>query len=154
MIVVNKNVESKRDIISELKNIKVNSTNKHKEIELDSYIVSIVMIIITSNASNLNKNEYEYVVYMLIQDKKTDDLYGKFNLKTFSFEPVYDNAALQTSLDAELKILAELEKLIATMEILKGICDKAEAKLNGLLQEMSTIAASIEEITPSVAVTA
>ena len=30
----------------------------------------------------------------------------KFNLKTFSFEPVYDNAALQTSLDAELKILA------------------------------------------------
>lgn len=77
----------------------------------------------------------------------------KFNLKTFSFEPVYDNAALQTSLDAELKILAELEKLIATMEILKGICDKAEAKLNGLLQEMSTIAASIEEITPSVAVT-
>lgn len=39
------------------------------------------MIIITSNASNLNKNEY--VVYMLIQDKKTDDLYGKFNLKTF-----------------------------------------------------------------------
>ena len=78
----------------------------------------------------------------------------KFNLKTFSFEPVYDNAALQTSLDAELKILAELEKLIATMEILQGICDKAEAKLNGLLQEMSTIAASIEEITPSVAVTA
>ena len=28
MRVVNKNVESKRDIISELKNIKVNSTNK------------------------------------------------------------------------------------------------------------------------------
>ena len=81
MRVVNKNVESKRDIISELKNIKVNSTNKHKEIELDSYLVSIVMIIITSNASNLNKNEY--VVYMLIQDKKTDDLYGKFDLKIF-----------------------------------------------------------------------
>ena len=56
MRVVNKNVESKRDIISELKNIKVNSTNKHKEIELDSYIVSIVMIIITSNASVLNEN--------------------------------------------------------------------------------------------------
>lgn len=81
MKVVNKNVESKRDIISELKNINVNSTNKHKEIELDSYIVSIVMIITTSNASNLSKDEY--VVYMLIQNKKTDDLYGKFNLKKF-----------------------------------------------------------------------
>ncbi len=81
MRVVNKNVESKRDIISELKNISVNSTNKHKEIELDSYIVSIVMIITTSNASNLNKDEY--VVYMLIQNKKTDDLYGKFDLKIF-----------------------------------------------------------------------
>ncbi len=81
MKVVNKNVESKRDIISELKNINVNSTNKHKEIELDSYIVSIVMIITTSNASNLTKDEY--VIYMLIQNKKTDDLYGKFNLKIF-----------------------------------------------------------------------
>lgn len=77
----------------------------------------------------------------------------KFNLKTFSFEPVYDNAALQSSLNAEMQILAGLEQLITTMEIIKAICDKAEAKLNGLLQEMTTIAASIEEITPSVAVT-
>lgn len=84
MKAVNKNVESKRDIISELKNINVNSTNKHKEIELNSYIVSIVMIITTANASNLNKDEY--VVYMLIQNKKTDDLYGKFNLKIFFSE--------------------------------------------------------------------
>ena len=108
MRVVNKNVESKRDIISELKNIKVNSTNKHKEIELDSYIVSIVMIIITSNASNLNKNEYEYVVYMLIQDKKTDDLYGKFNLKTFFDEEdantYYDKMILEASTFSKEKI--------------------------------------------------
>ena len=108
MRVVNKNVESKRDIISELKNIKVNSTNKHKEIELDFYIVSIVMIIITSNASNLNKNEYEYVVYMLIQDKKTDDLYGKFNLKTFFNEEdantYYDKMILEASTFSKEKI--------------------------------------------------
>ena len=77
----------------------------------------------------------------------------KFNLKTFSFEPVYDNAALQNSLNAEMQVLAELEKLITTMEIIKAICDKAEAKLNSLLQEMATIAAAIEDITPSVAVT-
>lgn len=76
----------------------------------------------------------------------------KFNLKTFSFEPVYDNAALQNSLNAEMQILTELEKLITTMEIIKAICDKAEAKLNSLLQEMETIAAGIEDITPSVAV--
>lgn len=103
MRVVNKNVESKRDIISELKNIKVNSTNKHKEIELDSYIVSIVMIIITSN---LNNNEY--VVYMLIQDKKTDDLYGKFNLKTFFDEKdantYYDKMILEASTFSKEKI--------------------------------------------------
>ena len=108
MRVVNKNVESKRDIISELKNIKVNSTNKHKEIELDFYIVSIVMIIITSNASNLNKNEYEYVVYMLIQDKKTDDLYGKFNLKTFFDEEdanvYFDKMILEASTFSKEKI--------------------------------------------------
>lgn len=108
MRVVNKNVESKRDIISELKNIKVNSTNKHKEIELDSYIVSIVMIIITSNASNLNKNEYEYVVYMLIQDKKADDLYGKFNLKTFFDEEdanvYFDKMILEASTFSKEKI--------------------------------------------------
>lgn len=109
MRVVNKNVESKRDIISELKNIKVNSTNKHKEIELDSYIVSIVMIIITSNASVLNENEY--VVYMLIQDKKTDDLYGlygKFNLKTFFDEDdantYYDKMILEASTFSKEKI--------------------------------------------------
>ena len=76
----------------------------------------------------------------------------KFNLKTFSFEPVYDNAALQNSLNAEMQILAELEKLITTMEIIKAICDKAEAKLNSLLQEMEAIAAGIEDIVPSVAV--
>lgn len=67
MRVVNKNVESKRNIISELKNIKVNSTNKHKEIELDSYIVSIVMIIITSNASNLNKMNMLYICLFKIK---------------------------------------------------------------------------------------
>ena len=106
MRVVNKNVESKRDTISELKNIKVNSTNKHKEIELDSYIVSIVMIIITSNASVLNENEY--VIYMLIQDKKTDDLYGKFNLKTFFEEEdantYYDKMILEASTFSKEKI--------------------------------------------------
>lgn len=76
----------------------------------------------------------------------------RFNFRTFSFEPVYDNAALQIQLDEQLQILAELEKLITTMEIIKGICDKAEAKLNGLLDEMSAIAAGIETITPSEAV--
>ena len=75
MRVVNKNVESKRDIISELKNIKVNSTNKHKEIELDSYIVSIVMIIITSNASNLNKNEYEFYRSFFYERRRKEILF-------------------------------------------------------------------------------
>ena len=51
-----------------------------------------------------------------------------------------------------MQILAELEKLITTMEIIKAICDKAEAKLNSLLQEMEAIAAGIEDIVPSVAV--
>ena len=106
MRVVNKNVESKRDIIGELKKIKVNSTNKHKEIELDSYIVSIVMIITTSNASNLTKDEY--VIYMLIQNKKTDDLYGKFNLKTFFDEKdantYYDKMILEASTFSKEKI--------------------------------------------------
>lgn len=106
MKVVNKNVESKRDIISELKNINVNSTNKHKEIELDSYIVSIVMIITTSNASNLNKDEY--VIYMLIQNKKTDDLYGKFNLKIFLNEEeanaYYNNLIVEASTFSKEKI--------------------------------------------------
>ena len=76
----------------------------------------------------------------------------RFNLKTFSFEPVYDNAALQVQLNAELQVLAELEKLITTIEIIKAICDKGEAKLNSLLNEMSAIAAGIESITPSEAV--
>lgn len=80
MRVVNKNVESKRDIISELKNIKVNSTNKHKEIELDSYITSIVMVTTTSNISGIENEEYN--IYMLIYNKNTDELYGKFNSKT------------------------------------------------------------------------
>lgn len=81
MKVVNENVESKRDIIKELKSININSTNKHNEIELDSYIVSIVMIITTVNVKDCEDKEYN--VYMLIQDKKTDDLYGKYNSKTF-----------------------------------------------------------------------
>lgn len=106
MRVVNKNVESKRDIISELKNINVNSTNKHKEIELDSYIVSIVMIITTSNVSNLAKDEY--VVYMLIQNKETDDLYGKFDLKIFFNEKeaniYYDKLILEASAFSKEKI--------------------------------------------------
>lgn len=76
----------------------------------------------------------------------------KFNFKTLTFEPVYDNAALQASLEAELQILASLEQLIATIENIKAICEKGEAKLNSLLEEMATISASIEEITPSVAV--
>ncbi len=77
----------------------------------------------------------------------------RFNLKTFSFEPVYDNAALQTQLNAEIAVLEQLTQLITTMEIIKGICDKAEAKLNGLLDEMTAIASGIEDITPSEAVT-
>lgn len=76
----------------------------------------------------------------------------RFNFKTFKFEPVYDNAALQASLNEQLKILEELDKLITTMEIIKGICDKGEAKLNDLLAEMAVISAGIEEITPSVKV--
>lgn len=73
----------------------------------------------------------------------------RFNLKTLSFEPVYNNAELQASLDAEMQILAQLDALIKVIETIKAICDKAEAKLNGLLGEMQTIAAGIEDITPS-----
>ena len=47
----------------------------------------------------------------------------RFNFKTFTFEPVYNNAELQASLDAEIKILEELTKLIMTMEIIKDICE-------------------------------
>ena len=129
MRVVNKNVESKRDIISELKNIKVNSTNKHKEIELDSYIVSIVMIIITSNASVLNENEY--VVYMLIQDKKTDDLYGKFNLKTFFDEKdantYYDKMILEASTFSKEKI----EDLVRDLQLALKSIEKHRKALKG-----------------------
>ena len=48
-----------------------------------------------------------------------------------------------------IKRAYELEKLISTMELIKSICDKAEARLNELLAEMATISAGIEEITPS-----
>ena len=92
--------------------------------------------------------------YDSIDISKLDEIKDqkRFNLKTFSFEPVYDNAALQVQLNAELQVLAELEKLITTIEIIKAICDKGEAKLNSLLNEMSAIAAGIESITPSEAV--
>lgn len=73
----------------------------------------------------------------------------KFNFKTFTYEPVYNNAELQKSLDAEIKILQELEKLIQTIENIKEICEKAIAKLNSLIQKMSTICSNIEQITPS-----
>mgnify|MGYP004499849353 CR=1 FL=1 len=79
MEVVNKNVESKRDIINKLKEINVNSVSKHQEIEIDSYITSIVMVTTTSNISGIEKEEYN--IYMLIYNKNTDELYGKFNSK-------------------------------------------------------------------------
>ena len=111
MKVVNENVEPKRDIIRELKSINVNSKNKHNEIELDSYIVSIVMIITTINVKDCEDKEYN--VYMLIQDKKTDDLYGKYNSKIFKndekaniyYNDLFTKAGLYT--DEKLKELIE-----------------------------------------------
>lgn len=76
----------------------------------------------------------------------------QFSFKSFSFEPVYDNATLQKNLNTESQVLNELDKIIKQMENIKAICDKAEAKLNELLNEMITIEKGIEEITPSVAV--
>ena len=73
----------------------------------------------------------------------------QFSFSSFSFEPVYDNASLQTSLNTQVNLLSELEKIIKTMETIKAICDKAEAKLNELLNEMTTISKNIEDITPS-----
>ena len=89
-----------------------------------------------------------------IENIKTMMNKKQFTFSSFSFEPVYDNAALQKNLDTQTKLLAELDKVIKVMEHIKSICDKAESKLNELLNEMTTIATTIEEITPSVAVTA
>ena len=47
----------------------------------------------------------------------------QFSFKSFSFEPVYDNASLQNSLNTEMNLLAELDKIIKTMETIKEICD-------------------------------
>ena len=82
MEVVNNNVESKGKILEYLKNINVNSSNKHEEIELDSYIASIVMIITSS--STLNSSSEEYNIYLLFQDKKDNKIYGQFFNKEFT----------------------------------------------------------------------
>ncbi|MDY5058418.1 MAG: hypothetical protein SPF04_03015 [Bacilli bacterium] len=84
MEVVNNNVESKKKIFEYLKSINVNSVNKHEEIELENFIASVVMIITSS--STLNSKEEEYSVYLLLQDKKDNKIYGKFYEKDFTDE--------------------------------------------------------------------
>ena len=73
---VNNNVESKGKILEYLKSINVNSVNKHEEIEVDKFIASVVMI--TTSSSTLNSKEEEYSVYLLLQDKTDNKIYGKF----------------------------------------------------------------------------
>lgn len=82
MEVVNDNVESKGSMLEYLKSIDVNSNNKHEEIELSNYIVSIVMITISSKT--LNSSEEEFNIYVLFQDKKDNKIYGKFFDKEFT----------------------------------------------------------------------
>ena len=82
MEVVNNNVESKGNILEYLKSIKVNSSNKHEEIELDNYVASIVMIVTSS--STINTSNEEYNIYLLFQDKKDNKIYGKFFNKKFT----------------------------------------------------------------------
>lgn len=82
MEAVNNNVESKGKILEYLKSINVNSVNKHEEIELDKFIASVVMI--TTSSSTLNSKEEEYSVYLLLQDKTDNKIYGKFYNKEFN----------------------------------------------------------------------
>ncbi|MDY3934604.1 MAG: hypothetical protein SOZ11_03605 [Bacilli bacterium] len=87
MEVVKENVESKKNILEYLKSIDVNSSNKHEEIELDNYVVCVVMI--TTESTTLNSCEKDFCVYLLIQDKKDKKIYGKFFNQNF----VSDNSA-------------------------------------------------------------
>lgn len=82
MKLVNNNVESKGRILEYLKSINVNSINKHEEIELDNFIASVVMIVTSS--STINRKEEEYSVYLLLQDKIDNKIYGKFYNKEFT----------------------------------------------------------------------
>ena len=82
MEAVNNNVESKGNILEYLKSIKVNSSNKHEEIELDNYVASIVMIVTSS--STINTSNEEYNIYLLFQDKKDNKIYGQFFNKEFT----------------------------------------------------------------------
>lgn len=77
----------------------------------------------------------------------------RFDLKTFRFVPVYDNAQLSASLNEEQKILNEINKLIGVIENIKAICAKGESKLNNLLEEMNTISMGVENIVVSNSVT-
>ena len=111
MEVVNKNVESKRDIIKKLKEINVNSVNKHQEVKIDSYITSIVMIITTSNVSGIEKEEYN--VYMLVLNKKTNELYGKFYTKYMNNLKEADNYYNNLLNSAQKLTVTEIENIIS-----------------------------------------
>lgn len=76
MEVVKKNADSK-EIIKYLKSIKVNSNSHHEEVETKKYIVSIVKI--DTNAETLNSCSEDFNVYLLVQDKENNTIYGKYD---------------------------------------------------------------------------
>lgn len=110
MEVVNNNVKSKGRILEYLKNMKVNSSNVHYEFELDKYILSIVMI--TTSSITPNRKENEYLVYLLIQDKEDNKIYGNFFVKKFNMKFKADNYYKELKINANLLTEKKIIKLI------------------------------------------
>lgn len=86
MEVVNKNV-SQKDMIGVLKSIQSSSTNKHEDKEMDSLILSVIMIS-TKIGSKLG-NETNITVNAICVEKKSGNIFDDILVKEFDNE---DNA--------------------------------------------------------------
>lgn len=82
MEAVNKNVRSKSKILEYLKSIKVDSSNTHIEIELDSMLISVVKI--SSVTTTLDNQKEDYSVSLVCIDKDNDMIYDNVFLKEFN----------------------------------------------------------------------
>lgn len=75
---VNKNVKSKKNILDYLKSLKVDSINEHEEFDFLNYVVGIVKVSLIEN-SNTN----EYIVYLLVLEKLTKNIYNELLLRKY-----------------------------------------------------------------------
>lgn len=132
---------------------------KHKTISQDmtSLIQSIISELKTAMGAitsiDLNKlpelKQQKTTCENTIKQIESQMAQRRFNIKTFKYEPVYDNASLQATLDSQRSALNELDKLITRMENIKAICDRGTSKINTFMQEMNQISSEVQEITRS-----